>query len=221
MSSRGAQAGYSAAESTPMFRGFPSYIREESVLKQEIGIIATQQPKRIPRFGGVAFQQLGVRLHRYLQRRLVKPEVAEDLTQEVYLRLLRIQDDRLVRCPEAYVYRIASNLLGEFKLHEQEALIEVDSERVAELADRLEDESSTPDEACEQVNRERWLEEVLAQLPPMQRAVFLLAKREDLSYGQIADRLQLSVHTVKKYLFRAMDHCRKAIQQRPGAEDKR
>ena len=52
-------------------------------------------------------------LHRFLMKRLPDTHGAEDLVQEVYTRLLRIKDKRLVRSPQAYAFRIASNLLYE------------------------------------------------------------------------------------------------------------
>ena len=47
-----------------------------------------------------------------------------------------------------------------------------------------------------------------------ERAVFVLRKRDGLSYTEIARALDISVHTVKKYLARAVAQCRSARWER-------
>ena len=55
-------------------------------------------------------------LSRFLSMRLPSRADAEDLSQETYLRLLRVERTDLVRKPEALLFRIASNLVYEFYL---------------------------------------------------------------------------------------------------------
>jgi DNA-directed RNA polymerase specialized sigma24 family protein len=52
-------------------------------------------------------------LWRYFVRRVRRRSDAEELAQEVYLRLLRVADADALRNPEAYLYAIAANLLKE------------------------------------------------------------------------------------------------------------
>jgi len=66
------------------------------------------------------------------------------------------------------------------------------------------------DDAGAHIDAPEQLEYVLRQLPPMYRAVLLLRKRDGMSYAEIAQKLKLSVHTVKKYLARAVVQCRAA-----------
>jgi RNA polymerase sigma-70 factor (ECF subfamily) len=54
------------------------------------------------------------------------------------------------------------------------------------------------------LNTQRQLERLLAELPPLCRAVFLLQKQEGLTYEEIAEKLGISVHAVQRYLFRAL-----------------
>jgi RNA polymerase sigma factor (sigma-70 family) len=155
-----------------------------------------------------AFEQYWLGLHRFLMRRLRSAHNAQDLAQEVYLRLLRVDDTELVRQPQAYLYRIASNLAYEFKLREQKEPVTFDSEVLDHLAEHPLEPLS--DEVGERLGASQQLEYVLMQLPPMYRAVFVLRKRDGLSYSEIAKSLGLSVHTVKKYLARAVVQCRAA-----------
>ena len=154
------------------------------------------------------FEQYRVGLHRYLTKRLRSVHHAQDLAQEAYLRLLRVEDAEMVRKPQAYLYRIASNLAYEFKLREQREPVTFDSDVVEQLAEHP--EGPVFDELGEHADASQQLEYVLMQLPPMYRAVFMLRKLDGLSYAEIAKSLELSVHTVKKYLARAVVRCRAA-----------
>ncbi len=161
-------------------------------------------------FARAAFGQFRAGLYRYLLRKLRSAESAEDLTQEVYLRLLRTADRKLVRNPQAYVFGVAFNVLYEFRLNEAQNPVDFDSEAVAQLGETLPGETEPPEEAHERRNRTRWLNEVMARLSPMQQAVLLMAKRQGLAHAEIAARLGISIGTVRKHLARAINQCRSA-----------
>lgn len=55
-------------------------------------------------------------LKRYLSQRVANRAEAEDLAQEIYLRLLRIERQDLIRSPEALLFRVASNAVFEWRL---------------------------------------------------------------------------------------------------------
>jgi RNA polymerase sigma-70 factor (ECF subfamily) len=146
-------------------------------------------------------------LHRFLIRRLRGSHQAQDLAQEAYLRLLRVDRAELVRQPRAYLYRIAVNLVSEFRLRSQREPIAYDSETLDALAEIAGAEA--PGEV-ERAAEAQQIEGFLEQLPPLYRAILLLRKRDGLSYQEIAQQLDISVHTVKKYLARAVAKCRHA-----------
>ena len=162
-------------------------------------------------FAAFAYAQFRAGLHRYLLRRLRSADRAQDLAQEVYLRLLRFADRELVQCPEAYVYRVAFNVICEFRLSEQRQRVAFDSDEMARLAEQLAQEEEPIEDLWEHEARQQWLDAALAELPSMQRAVFVLAIRHDLPHGEIATRLGLSLHTVRKYLYRTLHHCRQKM----------
>lgn len=161
----------------------------------------------------LAFGQFRAGLHRYLLRRLGSMQHVEDLAQEVYLRLLRAPDARTVRHPQAYLYRVAFNVLCEFRFHRKNSCVSFDSDAADDAVDRLSDDSASTEELYDQHKRERLLTEIVAQLPPMQRAVFLLAKHQDLSHADIAAKLGISVNTARVHLHRALCQCRRQIAQ--------
>src|SRR5262249_57191209 len=58
----------------------------------------------------------GSDLVRFIARRLRSVADARDLAHEAYVRLLRVKRKDLIRDPQAYLYRIAANILYEFEL---------------------------------------------------------------------------------------------------------
>ncbi len=152
------------------------------------------------------FEQYRERLQRFLYARSPRPQAAADLTQEVYLRLLRFPPQELLRQPQAYLYRIATNVLHDFNLRDRDDCVSFDSRAVDELADSA--ANAWLDDPADRLSVEQQLHHLLEQLPAAQRAALLLAKRDGLSYEDIAARLGVTVHAVKKYVVRALAHCR-------------
>jgi RNA polymerase sigma factor (sigma-70 family) len=138
-------------------------------------------------------------LQRYLAHRLPRPQDAEDLAQEVYLRLLRVDQTKL-RKPLAYIYGIAAHVVADFTndaRHTRELLSEDQEEGPEESAEAL------PDDLADRLNLQQQLERALARLPRMHALVLLAHKHRGLSYEEVAVELGLSIHTVEKYITQA------------------
>jgi len=159
-------------------------------------------PGGIP-FASAAYAEYSAELHRYLMRRIARPEDADDLAQEVFLRLMRVERPERVRKPVAYLFSVAAHLIREFKLRagkEQEHVI-YDSEAVERAGDML--TSGPTDELAHGLNLQRQLGRGLMRLPPTHRTVLLLVKRDGLSHEEAAKAAGLSVHTVERYVVEA------------------
>lgn len=152
------------------------------------------------RLDAAAFRHYRHQLNRYLLKRLRKPQDADDLAQEVYLRLLRHDESKRVLKPLAYLYGVASHVIADYtagQAHDRKHLTyEGDSEEQwnEQAANIL------PDNLAERLNLQQQLERAFMQLPPMHAAVLLAHKRDGLSYEEVAEKLGLSVHTVEKYV---------------------
>ncbi len=148
------------------------------------------------------YEQFRAELHRFLVHRLRgQKQDAGDLAQEVYLRVLRLKDSELVQRPQAYVYTIASHVAYQFRLRTEQNPVTFDSQAVEHAAENP--ERALPDELADHLNAERMVEKMLKTLPPMHQAVLVLCKRDGLSYEEVARKLCISTHTVKKYLYEA------------------
>ena len=147
----------------------------------------------------------------YLYKRVRRRADAEELAQEVYLRLLRVPDVTAVLNPQAYLYAIAGNLVKEYALQQSRGGTSVPPDDPG-VQERL---SEFPCYANE-LDRERCIErlgEVLPQLSTKCLATVVLRFWRGLSYEEIAQRLAISPHMVKKYLSQALAHCRRRMDR--------
>ena len=154
-------------------------------------------------FAASAFQHYGAQLHRFLARRLRHPQDVEDLAQEVFMRLTRIENSEFVRQPRAYLFGVASHVVSEFRIRNAHARewVTVDSEVVAHQTEHPEE--LQPDALAERLNMQRQLRQALERLPPMHLTVFLLHKRDGYSYEEISAQLGLSVRKIETCLAEA------------------
>jgi RNA polymerase sigma-70 factor (ECF subfamily) len=142
----------------------------------------------------------------FFYRRARSKADAPDLAQEVYLRMLRVSDVDAIQSPQRYLFTVASNLLKENAVLDRRRGSQVDVDQAS--AERQLQELPTFDQDIDTAQRVARLRVVLGQLPPKCRAAVVLQYRYGLSYQEIADRLEVSPHMVKKYLARALLHCR-------------
>jgi len=148
----------------------------------------------------------GQRLRRFLSARLRNAADVPDLAQEVFLRLLRVEDHRSIRSPEAYLFTIASHVIHQHTVRRSNEPVEVD---IADVLSELRTLSS--DDPPEQVAHAQRLEELqrmLALLPARVATALVLHRIAGYSVQEVGNELGVSRETAKKYLARAVEHCR-------------
>lgn len=142
-------------------------------------------------------------LIRFLSRRLKCGFAARDMVQELYLRLLKIQNPAGIENRKAYLFRIASNLATDH--------IRVEARRAELLREcrgvlTRSENKVTP----ERVALARWelklYQKAVQELPPLSRRIFYLNRFEGKSQRAIAEEVGVSVTTVEKHIRRALDH---------------
>ena len=157
------------------------------------------------------FSEHGAALQGFFRRRIRWRPDAPDLAQEVYLRMLRVQNADAIRNPELYLYTVANNLVKEYGTADRHRRVceDIDDLAVQEQLVQL----PHFDHEVDAEQRGRRLQEVLTQLSPKCRAVVILQYREGLSYREIGDRLGISTNMVKKYVVQALEHCRRRMER--------
>lgn len=153
----------------------------------------------------------GTRLRRFLASRLRHATSdVPDLIQEVYLRLLRIPDQESIRSPQAYMFTVAFHVLHQHKLTLAESPEAVDPTALnAELDTYVDNDPATQFEAKERL---RQLDRALRELPRNVYVTFVLHRRYGFSLEEIGGHLGVSRGMVKKYLARAVAHCRERFE---------
>jgi RNA polymerase sigma-70 factor, ECF subfamily len=149
----------------------------------------------------------------YFVRMVRDQALAEDLTQEAFLRVYQARERYQ---PEArfttWLYRIATNLaLNAIRDRRGEPLTftvpESDDGQTAAL-ERVADGRPTVEQQMLESDRERTIREAVESLPERQRAAVILHKYQEVDYRQIAEVLKVSESAVKSLLFRAYESLR-------------
>jgi len=160
------------------------------------------------------FGQHGPGLAAFIRRRVRRSADASDLTQELYLRFLRADRAELIRNPEAYLYTVAVNLLREQSVLERRLGHPVDADELG--MDPALVNFRTPEDEVDLEGRRARLTEMIDSLPPKPRAALVLQYRDGLTYEEIADRLGVTTHAVKKYVMQGLALCRKRVARFEG-----
>jgi RNA polymerase sigma-70 factor (ECF subfamily) len=148
------------------------------------------------------FRRWSAPLLRYLNRMVWDLAAAEELVQEVFLRVYRSRDRY---SPDArfstWLYRIATNLaLNELRRPRYRAIHQsADAEGAAPIRDL----AAAPDDVVDARQLSERVEVEMKRLPGKQRAALWLAAVEGFSYAEVAEALEVSEKAVKALVHRA------------------
>ncbi|MCX6941592.1 MAG: sigma-70 family RNA polymerase sigma factor [Verrucomicrobia bacterium] len=153
-------------------------------------------------------------LRAYLSKRFPTLPDHDDLLQETYVRVLRVADPARLTHPKAFLFTTARNaaidLFRRRNVHPHESLSESDDL----IALPLLDASPTVVETMERRQRREVLTEALRSLPERCREVMLLRYLDDCSGKEIAERLGISLGTVKGHLLKGVRDCARFFEAR-------
>lgn len=138
---------------------------------------------------------------------------AEEITQEVLLRLWHHPDmlasDRL----EAWLLRVTRNLcVDRFRTLRSESNV-IDRSTPADTAGTQFDHGPSPERAAAAAQLRRRIAVALSLLPEPQRSVVILREIHGLSYDDIADAVQISLPNVKVSLHRGRRRLRERLEE--------
>ena len=139
---------------------------------------------------------------------------AEDLTQEVFVRVFRSLSTYEPGTFEGWIHRITTNLFLDQARRKQRIRFDALSD---ERADRLHSSSPAPEAAYADQTFDDDIERALATLPPEFRAAVVLCDVEGLSYDEIAQILDAKLGTVRSRIHRGRALLRSALAHRAPA----
>src|SRR6266576_5276064 len=169
-------------------------------------------------------QSFALLLHRYrsplinfLYRMVRNREQAEDLAQEVFLRVYRAREEYVPSAKfTTWLFRIATNLaLNSLRDHRHQkwemsidAPLSTDAENGDERTFEIAERRPTIEQELVEQARKQMIRHAIEKLPEKQRAAVLLHKYQELDYAEISKILRCSESALKSLLFRAYETLR-------------
>lgn len=148
------------------------------------------------------FERYHKRIYNYLARMCSDRELAEDLTQNVFLRLLRYRHTyRSDMRFQSWIYQVARNVFTDH--YRAQKLRKSDVFEVEKMESIVE---NTEAELLEE--REAILHKSMAMLKEEDRELLVLTKFQQMKYEEVAEVLDLSVANVKVKVHRAIQKLR-------------
>jgi RNA polymerase sigma-70 factor (ECF subfamily) len=150
----------------------------------------------------------------FLYRMVRSREQAEDLAQEVFIRVYRAREEYVPSAKfTTWLFRIATNLaLNSLRDHRYQKLeMSIDAPPTADAEDgderpfEVADKHPTIEQHLVEQERKKMIRHAIEKLPEKQRVAVLLHKYQELDYAEIAKILSCSESALKSLLFRAYE----------------
>jgi RNA polymerase sigma-70 factor (family 1) len=124
-------------------------------------------------------------------------ELADDLVQDVFLQLWEKQNTVIDKTVKAFLFTVARNAF--LKNYRQK---KYDLKFKSTYFEKIEHES--PEFILELKEFDEKLQKTISDLPERCRIVYLLNRKDDMKYSQIAESLNVSVKAVEKQMSKAL-----------------
>lgn len=145
---------------------------------------------------GDVFCELRMPVFRYLASILQNPSLAEELTQEAFVRfLLQVRDGKPIHNVRVWIFRVARNLALDSKRSRR---------RLSLLGPSVESIAPSPEQLAMKSEQMNQYEQNLKALSPQERHCFEL-RNEGLVYREIGEVLGIRVSSVATFISRAIE----------------
>ncbi|MBW5484288.1 RNA polymerase sigma factor SigE [Streptomyces bambusae] len=151
------------------------------------------------------------RVYRLAYRLTGNQHDAEDLTQEVFVRVFRSLSTYTPGTFEGWLHRITTNLFLDMVRRKQRIRFDALADDAAE---RLPSREPSPQQVLHDTHFDADVQQALDTLAPEFRAAVVLCDIEGLSYEEIAATLGVKLGTVRSRIHRGRSHLRKALKHR-------
>lgn len=157
------------------------------------------------------FREHNTALVAFLRARLNSLADAQEVAQEVYLKLLALAPDTRIDSPRAFLFRAAANLaVDRLRMRTVRALAPADPD--------ADDWHVTPIPEQHAAALEQWrdLRRALDELPPKTRRAFVMHVIDGRDFADVARDMKLTERMVRYHVGHALAHCR---ERRDRAEN--
>lgn len=167
--------------------------------------------KRLKNDDKIAFEELfkmySERIYYFTIRYVKNKEEAEEITQEVFVRLWNRRFDlKLELSFSSYLFMIAKNaVIDLLRKRQKESVI---NEDITQDANSIAEQSNNSIEYKELLDI---VSNSIAELPEKRQQIYLMIRNEGLSYKEIAEKLNISIKTVESHMRLALQQLKKSI----------
>ena len=148
-------------------------------------------------------------LVRFFTIRLRSEGSAEDLVQDIYLKIASVDTGTELHSPVAYLYRLGSNLMLDRLRGERRRTVRDSDWRTGhQVQVGQEDVMDEPavEDAISARQRLAQVVEALSALPPLTRTIFRMHKFEGRTHLEVAHALGISRSSVEKHVSSVLKH---------------
>jgi RNA polymerase sigma-70 factor (family 1) len=155
------------------------------------------------------FRRYDRRIYPFVLKMIRTEALAEEITHEIFIKIWRHREKLPgIDQPEAYILTIASRHTLDYikkRLNENKMLQGLSASK----------EVSHNDTEEKLLGRDRaaLVQQAVTMLPPQQRSVYELSRLEGMNYDQIARQLNISPHTVRNHLVKALQFLREYMKE--------
>ncbi len=146
------------------------------------------------------------RLRRFIARLAIRPEDVDDILQETFINAFGVTNPSAIESPRFYLYAVARRAAYR-ELKRQSARMAQSLEEACEQGGEPAADGVVIDDAVYAKMYFEALANVVGDLPPQCRRVFVLRKVFGFSHKEISSSMGISISTVEKHLARAMIRC--------------
>lgn len=155
------------------------------------------------------FRRYDRRIYPFVLKMIKNPLMAQEITQEIFIKIWRYREGLpAIEQPESYILTIAArHTLDQIKKRLNEVRM------LQRFSAALDPTHNDPEELLLLKDTEELIQRAVDQLPPQQRAVYILSRRQHMSYEEIGAQMNISPNTVRNHLVKALAAIRILLDQ--------
>jgi RNA polymerase sigma factor (sigma-70 family) len=155
-------------------------------------------------------------LKSFLIVRLRDGQIAEDLLQEMYLKLDRANFDRPIENQMAFLYRVANNLVLDYRKSKVRRKTRDDKwsrSQTTLLGNEAVNDQVEVEVVIDAKRRLKLVGKAISKLPPKCQIIFKACKIQGMTYREAAEHHNISIGTVEKHVSKALKFLIKYIEE--------
>lgn len=155
------------------------------------------------------FRRYDRRIYPFVLKMIKNPLLAEEIAQEIFIKIWRYRETlHAIDQPASYILTIAArHTLDQIKKRLNE------NRMLQRFSAGLTSAHNDPEELLLLKDTEELIQRAVDRLPPQQRSVYLLSRRQGMSYDEIGRELHISPNTVRNHLVKALAAIRVWLEQ--------